>query len=218
MSKLCLVIGVGPGMGLAIAKKFASQGFAIAQMARRPEALKTYEAELRGIDVPVYSYPADVGDPDSLGPAMTQLISEHGTPEVMIYNVSVLNPASPSELNYDGMIRDFKINVGGALVAAQAVISGMQERKSGSILITGGGLALKPFHEFASLSIGKAGIRSLCYSLAQELKPHGIQVATVTINGMIEKGTHFDPETIAEVFWDLCQPSSGKGQVEVVYE
>ncbi|MGI9543381.1 MAG: SDR family NAD(P)-dependent oxidoreductase, partial [Cyclobacteriaceae bacterium] len=200
MSKLCLVIGVGPGMGLSIARKFASQGFAIAQMARRSEALETYKSELGSTDVLVYSYPADVGDPDSLGSALTQLLDEHGTPEVMIYNVSVLNPASPSALAYDDMLRDFKINVGGALIAAQAVMPGMKERKSGSILITGGGLALKPYHEFASLSIGKAGVRSLCYSLAQELKPHGIHVATITINGMIEKGSHFDPDKIAEVF------------------
>jgi len=218
MSKLCLVIGVGPGMGLAIARKFASEGFSIAQMARRSEALETYKSELGSADVPVYSYPADVGDPESLGPAMTKLLDEHGTPEVIIYNVSVLNPASPSGLIYDDLLRDFKINVGGALIAAQAVIPGMKERGTGSILITGGGLALKPFHEFASLSIGKAGIRSLCYSLAQELKPHGIHVATVTINGMVEKGSHFDPDKIAEVFWDIYQPASGKRQVETVFE
>ena len=159
-----------------------------------------------------------MGDPVSLGSALAEVIKSLGTPEVMIYNVSVLNPGSPSELDYNSMIKDFKVNVGGALVAAQAVIEGMKKRKSGSILITGGGLALKPFHEFASLAIGKAGVRSLCYSLAQELKPFGIQVATVTINGMIEKGTHFDPDSIAKVFWDLYQPSSGWSQVEVVYE
>ena len=82
-------------------------------------------------------------------------------------------------------------------------VRAMRERGEGTILFTGGGLALQPYPDFASLAIGKAGIRSLTFSLAQEVADDGIHVGTVTICGFIRAGTKFDPDTIAESYWEL---------------
>ncbi len=208
---------MGPGMGLAIASKFASQGFEIIQLARRESALKQY-AETLGPQVKVSSYPADVSNLEGLALVFDQVQADHGEVDLLVFNVSVLNEAPPSTLSIDALISEFKINVASALVCAQKVIPGMKGRSSGKILLTGGGLALQPFYQFAALGIGKAAMRNLTISLAQELKPHGIHVATVTINGMIEKGTHFDPGKISEVYWKLYQQPAGKQEVEVIYE
>ena len=69
---------------------------------------------------------------------------------------------------YRGMQFNFvvstTVNIGGALVAAQAVAPKMSERGLGTILLTGGGFALQPLPDYLSLSIGKAGIRALAMS------------------------------------------------------
>jgi NAD(P)-dependent dehydrogenase (short-subunit alcohol dehydrogenase family) len=93
----------------------------------------------------------------------------------------------------------------------------MRAKQSGTVLFTGGGLALEPFVEFASLSIGKAGLRSLALSFAKELAPDGIHVGTVTIAGMIKAGTHFDPDAIAEHFWELHAQPRGAWETERVF-
>lgn len=64
-------------------------------------------------------------------------------------------------------------------------------------------LALNPVVSRASAAISKAGLRNLTFTLAEELAPHGIHVGTVTIGGVVKAGTFFDPDAIAESFWNL---------------
>jgi NADP-dependent 3-hydroxy acid dehydrogenase YdfG len=84
---------------------------------------------------------------------------------VLHYNAASMRKATILEQPRDTFDTDLAANIGGALVAAQAVIPKMSERGSGSILLTGGGYSLKPNPEYLSLSIGKAGIRALAYGL-----------------------------------------------------
>ncbi|MCZ6694450.1 MAG: SDR family NAD(P)-dependent oxidoreductase [Bacteroidetes bacterium] len=217
MDKLCTVIGVGPGMGMAIAKKFAQEGFNLALVARRKEALAEYEKELSNKDVKTFSYPTDVSDLDQLGSTMNKIEKEAGQSNPLIYNVSVLNPSVPSKLKIEDLIQEFKINVASALVCVKKVLPFMQKAKTGKIFLTGGGLALNPCYEYVSLGIGKAAMRSLSISLSQELKQYGIHVATITIDGMIEPGGRFDPDRIAEEYWRLYNQKPGKQEIEVIY-
>ena len=218
MNKLCTVIGVGPGMGLAIAKKFAKQGFNLALVARRKKALEEYEKQLSTTGVKTFSFPTDVSDLDQLGSTMNKIEKEAGQSNPLIYNVSVLNPSVPSKLKIEDLIQEFKINVASALVSVKKVLPFMQKAKTGKIFLTGGGLALNPCYEYVSLGIGKAAMRSLSISLSQELKQYGIHVATITIDGMIEPGGRFDPDRIAEEYWRLYNQKPGKQEIEVIYD
>jgi len=93
----------------------------------------------------------------------------------------------------------------------------MKARRSGTILFTGGGLALDPWPQMSSLAIGKAGIRNLAWSLHKDLKPHGVRVATVTVAGVAQPGAGpLDPAAIAEVFFALHQQPVDGGEVERV--
>lgn len=216
--KLCIIIGVGPGMGMAIARKFGSEGFKLALVARKKEALSDYKKELEKEGFEANTYPADVSDFEALSKTFDSIESECGKAEVLVYNVSILNPGIPSEIDPESLVRDFKVNVVGALVAAQKVTPQMKENADSTIIFTGGGLALNPYYEYASLGVGKAGIRNLAYSLSQELKAHNIRVATVTINGMIEKGTHFDPGKIAEEYWKIYSKDPKRKDAEIIYD
>ena len=99
----------------------------------------------------------------------------------MHYNAASPRKATLSEQPRDSFNDDLAVNIGGALVAAQAVAPKMEEQKSGAILLTGGGFAFAPSPDFLSVSIGKAGIRALAYGLFEPFRDKGIHVATVTV-------------------------------------
>jgi short-subunit dehydrogenase len=88
---------------------------------------------------------------------------------------------------------------------------------AGTILFTGGGFADHPVPALATLSLGKAALRSAATILGAELAEDGIRVATVTIAGVVARGTPFDPDRIAETFWRVAQ-SDGDWQSEFRFE
>jgi NADP-dependent 3-hydroxy acid dehydrogenase YdfG len=121
----------------------------------------------------------------------------------MLYNASSFNAGTPLTFSYEQLITDFKVNVAGAMLTSQILIPQMEKRGYGKCFFTGGGSATNPFLEGFSLSIGKAGMRNLVLMLAEECKKSAVHVATVTIHGMVQRGTRFDPEHIAEKYWEL---------------
>jgi len=199
------IVGAGPGVGLHVAEKFGREGFRAALVSRNAEKLARYAEELGKAGVEAEGVPADAGDPASLEAAFARISERFGSPDVLVYNAAVLQPGTPMELTCDRLIDDFKVNVAGALACARLVAPEMTKRGNGTILFTGGGLALQPMARVASLAIGKAGIRSLAYTLGEELAPRGVFVGTVTICGFVKPGTFFDPSRIAESYWELYE-------------
>lgn len=217
-NKILVMVGAGPGLGQAVSKRFAREGYSVALVARRAEALAKLEAELKQAGAEARSFTADAGDPASLKDAFARIKQQLGAPEVLVYNAAALGKgAKPSAVDPQRVMDDFKVNALGALVSAQQVIPDMRAAKRGTILFTGGGLALTPFPDYASLAIGKASIRNLTYSLAAELEPEGIHVATVTVCGFVKPGTHFDPDKIAEEYWRLHAQKPGQFEKEMTY-
>ncbi|MCU0353693.1 MAG: SDR family NAD(P)-dependent oxidoreductase [Cytophagales bacterium] len=215
--KICTIVGVGPGISLSVAKRFAREGFSVALIARRVENIQRYAQQISEMGVFAKAYAADAGDFDSLKKTFRAIHREMGHTDVLVYNAVVGREASPSVLDAEKMVQDFRVNVAGALAATQLVLPHMKTQKRGTVLFTGGGMALEPYHPYASLAVGKAGIRNLTYSLAAELAPTGIHVATVTIAGLIKPGTHFDPDKIAEEYWRLHTQKPARFETEVVY-
>jgi NAD(P)-dependent dehydrogenase (short-subunit alcohol dehydrogenase family) len=86
---------------------------------------------------------------------------------------------------------------------AQVAAPAMRAAGSGTIVMTGGGFADHPISALATVSLGKAALRSAATMLSADLGPDGIRVATLTIAGQIVAGTAFDPDRIAERYWDV---------------
>lgn len=152
---------------------------------------------------------ADAGSEDALRTALSELKSLLGDPQILIYNAYTAHREAPTKLSPEAAIADFRVNVAGALVAAQVVAPAMVDRGTGVILVTGGGFALQPTIEYSSIGITKAALRNLAGSLALELEPQGIRVGTVTVCGFIKAGTPFSPERIAEEFFIMSQQKPG---------
>ncbi len=213
---LCIVAGAGPGMGTAIASRFAREGFEVALIAREVARLEAIAREVRSHDVNVSTWTADLCDIASVARAFEGIARDHGSPDVLVYNGARWHEQPAIEMDAASFNSDLALCATGALVCAQHVFQGMKARGSGSILFTGGGLALHPERGagIASLAAGKAALRALTYALAGELADVGIHVATVTIDGMVVPGTALDPALIAEHYWSLHAEPPGRWRTE----
>ena len=216
-NEVCVVIGAGPGMGIAVARRFGREGFRLALLVRKASSLEQYEDQLKAEGMNVQTFSADAGDKDSLRNALSDVDKVLGSPSVLVYNAAMIVQGMPTQLSPENLIASLHVNVVGALVAVQQVVPTMQKNKRGTILFTGGSLATDPDAEVTALSIGKASLRSLCFSLAQELTPTGVHAATVTIYGGVQAGTHFDPDIIAEKCWKLHTQPTGSLETEIAY-
>ena len=212
------MVGAGPGIGRSVALAFAREGYDLALAARRTDHLAELRSELELAGAAARAYAVDVADENAIAALFAQVRKDAGEPEVMVYNPAAHSPGKPTTLTSAQLVADFRVNVAGALACAREAATGMKARGSGTILLTGGGFAHEPAANYASLSLGKAALRNLTYSLAQELGAHGIHVATVTVYGFVQSGTHYDPARIADAFVRLHRQAPGHFQTELVFK
>ncbi len=227
---LAVVIGMGPGLGQALVRKFATNGFAVAFVGRRSDAIANHEKTLRAQGMQVAGFPGDAGDPQVMEGVHRRIRGRYGDAEVLIYNAAIIEPArfvTPSAVaeakygtaegwsargepaSFDYVVDAFRTNVAGAHHAAAKVTPAMIERGRGTILFTGGVLAFGPWIEWGVTSMGKAALRSLGHSLHKELVGHGIHVSTIAIHGTMQAGTPYDHDLVAQAYLDVQRrPSS----------
>lgn len=215
---VCAIVGFGTGVSLGVAKAFAQEGYTLALLARNPAKLEANAQPLQQAGYPFHLFAADAGDEASLVQAFEQIRTQLADPDVLIYNAAAATMGNPTTVSFEQLLADFRVNVAGALIAAQQVIPAMKAQGRGTILFTGGGFALQPWAGASSLAIGKAGIRSLAFSLAQEMEGTGVHVATVTICGTVEPGTHFDPDAIAQSYIALHKQAPDAFEPEIMYQ
>jgi NAD(P)-dependent dehydrogenase (short-subunit alcohol dehydrogenase family) len=213
--KIAAVLGVGPGLGAAIARRFAREGFAVALMARREGSVAGVQDEIEDNGETALSICADATDPASVETAFERVRRELGDPEVFVYNAGTFQMGGILEIEPERFDECFRANCAGAFYAAQQVLPAMLEARRGTILLTGATASLRGSARFSALAVGKFGLRALAQSMAREFGPQGIHVAHVVIDGQIntprmremspdrEEHTMLSPDAIAETYWQL---------------
>jgi short-subunit dehydrogenase len=198
-----LLIGAGPGLGMAIARRFAVGGYQLTLLARSADGLRDLAGGLSDTGVEIGTIEADASDPNGLGVKIAELYRGDGAPGVIVYNAVIGAPDRLLSASVDHLQAAYAVDVISAIVAAQVAAPAMKAAGFGTIIVTGGGFADHPIPALATVSLGKAALRSAATMLGAELAPDGIRVATLTIAGQIVAGTAFDPELIAQRYWDV---------------
>ncbi|MFE4668188.1 SDR family NAD(P)-dependent oxidoreductase [Streptomyces sp. NPDC056716] len=211
------IIGVGPGLGLALARASAGDGHPVALFGRSAERLETYAAGLAADGGTARAYPADAADPEGLRTALVRAAEEMGAPELLVYNAALLVPDTPTGQDARGFAHTLAVNVTGAMVAARTVLPLLAEGR-GSLLFTGGALALDPSPEYTSLSVGKAALRAYAQTLHRQQQGSGVHVTTVTIGGHIDgDDPRFASPALAAAYLKLHRQPREQWQAELLY-
>ena len=207
---LAVIVGAGPGSGMAAARRFARGGFRVAALCRPADPLEAFRADLPGGLV----VGADLALDGALDTALAAVGAWGGAPEVLLCNASAGAQGPAADLDPARLTADMRVSVGSALEATRWALPAMRRAGRGTLLYTGGGLALAPKPGLACAALGKAALRSLALSLAAELAPEGIHAATVTVCGFVQPGTPLSPDLVAETFWELYLEKSSAWQAE----
>ena len=213
--QVAAILGVGPGLGTAVARRFAREGFAVALMARSEASVAGARKGIEGDGGTALPVLVDATDPASVEEAFGRVRDETGDPEVFVYNAGAFQMGGILEIPPERFNECFRANCAGAFYAAQQVLPAMIEAERGTILLTGATASLRGSARFSALAVGKFGLRALAQSMAREFGPQGIHVAHVIIDGQIntpsarersperEEHTMLSPDTIAETYWQL---------------
>ncbi len=195
-----LLIGAGPGVGAGIVRRFGREGFRSTLIARG-EKLEQLAAELRDEGLQIEAVAADIEDLDDYRATLERIFGSPGAPGVVVYNAALPDPGEILDTTIGRLRTAHDVDVLGAVVAAQVAAPVLRSAGAGTLLFTSGGFADHPVPALASLSIGKAALRSAATLIAAGVREDGIHGATITIAGQVVRGTPFDPDKIGELFW-----------------
>jgi len=198
-----LLVGAGPGLGMAVARRFAEGGYRVTLAARSTDGLRELADSLSDTGAQIDTLTADASFPEAFGARMGELYNGQGAPGFVVYNAVMGAPDKLLDSSVEHLQTAYAVDVISAIVLTQVAAPAMRAAGFGTILVTGGGFADHPIPALATVSLGKAALRSAATMLGADLESDGIRVGTLTIDGQITAGTAFDPENIAQRYWDV---------------
>jgi NAD(P)-dependent dehydrogenase (short-subunit alcohol dehydrogenase family) len=220
---LCIIVGVGPGNGLALCNRFIQASYRVAILARDLTRMQEYASEHEDIS----PYSCDVSNLESIEATFAEIRTKLGVPEVVIYNAGSGVFAAPLNTSYENFEKSWRINSLGLLAVAKTVVPSMVENGGGSLLVTGATASLRGGANFAAFSSSKAAQRNLSQSLARSLGHQGIHVALVIVDGVIDiprtrqrspdtpDENYLKPAAIADTFYQLSQQDQSAWTFEI---
>jgi NAD(P)-dependent dehydrogenase (short-subunit alcohol dehydrogenase family) len=179
---VCAVVGVGPGNGAALARRFAGEGYAVALLARSTDVTASLANELAGSR----AYACDVSEPASVERAFAAIARELGPVEVLVYNAGSGSWGTIEEASAKDFEHAWRVNTLGAFVASQQVIPAMKQAGQGSIVFIGATASRRGNVKTTVFAPAKAAQKSLAESMARHLWPAGIHVAVVILDGVVD--------------------------------
>jgi len=183
MSKpVCVVVGVGPGNGAALARCFHREGYAVAMLARSTELTAALARELDG----ARAYSCDVSDEADATRTFAAIAADMGPVEVLVYNAGAGVWGTIEDVSAKDFEHAWRVNALGAFLAAKQVVGPMKKAGRGSIVFIGATASRRGNVKTAAFAPAKAAQRSLAESMARPLWPAGVHVALVVLDGVVD--------------------------------
>lgn len=179
---VCAVIGIGPGNGAAIARRFAREGYRLALLSRST----ALSEKLAGEFGDARAYACDAGDPASIHSTFTHIRKDLGEVDVLAYNAGSGTWGNVEDVSAADLESAWKVNVLGAFAATREVLPAMKQHKAGSIVFIGATASRRGSARAAAFAQAKAAQRTLAESMARHLWPAGIHVSLIIIDGIVD--------------------------------
>ncbi|CAK3773819.1 Hypothetical predicted protein [Lecanosticta acicola] len=223
--KTLVVLGSGPGIGVAVASNFSVRGFThIALVARSKDRLKEDQGKVldaiqeRGYSCQVKTWPCDLSDLQQLKKTLAD-IDDFGGLECVLFNAARVAGKPPLEENVEDLERDFRLtNIALYETALWAIpklkeVSG--EDRAPSFFVTSTTLLYKePVPDLVSLSMVKSAQRALVLSIHAKFG-EDVHVALLSVGGVVGPDKKaLSPEKIADRCWSLYKQPKDKWQRE----
>lgn len=200
------IVGAGPGLGTAVARRFAAEGFSIALIARHQQRVNALAAQLTSSGLSARGYAASVREPDALGCALQRAADDLGTIEILQYSPIPQREflRTVLETTLDDLTGAVEFSIYGPVIAVQHVLPGMRSLGRGTLLFVNGGSGARPNPNVAGTSIAFAGEGAYASMLHTALVADDVHVGQLIIPGGITPGhpTH-DPGVLAEKLWTM---------------
>jgi len=198
-----IIVGAGPNLGMAVARRFGREGLAVGLVSRDQAKLDGLAAELEGEGITAKGAAADIRDADGLAAAIRSLADALGPVAVLEYSPlpakEFMKPIL--ETTVDDVRGPLEFSVLGAVAATRAVLDPMRAAGKGTILFTTGGAAINPYPLRAGVGISFAAEVAYARMLHDELAGSGVHVAHTAIGGRIAPGEDHEPDDVAELLW-----------------
>lgn len=221
---VAVVIGVGPGLGASLARRFSKE-YAVAIGARSADYLRTLAGDIRNTGGTPLEVQADVGNREQVAAAFKMIRERLGEPEVLLYNAAAGPFGNIDEVSPEQFENSMGINALGAFLCVKECVPAMVARGRGVILFTGATAGIKAGARSVAFGPGNFAKRGLAQSLARDLGPKGIHVAWINIDGAIDlphrqrpgvsKEDMLNPDAIAETYWHLAHQDRSAWTMEM---
>ena len=209
--RTALIVGAGPGLSAALARRLSQGGIGVALAARDTAKLAPLCAETGAV-----AFACDAQDEAQVARLFDDVERRLNAPDVVVYNASARVRGPFTTLDPADVRRTLLVSAFGAFLVARRAVPAMLANGAGAILLTGASASVKGYAESAPFAMGKFALRGLAQSLARELAPRGIHVAHFVIDGAIrpagradDADAMLDPDAIAQAYLHvLMQPRS----------
>ncbi|MFT2706123.1 SDR family NAD(P)-dependent oxidoreductase [Clavibacter zhangzhiyongii] len=200
------IIGAGPGLGAAVARRFGREGFAVALIARNRARVDELAATLQAEGITAAGFTANVRDEESLRTALEQASEQLGPIEVVQYSPlpakEFMRPVL--ETVAADLVGPVEFSIYGPATVAHQVIPGMRALGQGTLLFINGSSAVRPRDGVTGTAVAFAGESAYAQLLHDALAPESIHVGQLIIPLGIGGGDPaHEPEALAETLWTM---------------
>jgi NAD(P)-dependent dehydrogenase (short-subunit alcohol dehydrogenase family) len=178
--KVCIVSGVGPGLGRQAARALAAHGAHLVLAARRQSTLNDVQAEVRELGARAITVPTDITDPEQCARLMAQAAEEFGGIDVLVNNAFRFDAFKTfEEVDLTMWRKIMDTNLFGSLQMTRAALPFMRERGGGSVVMVASMVTRQPQPVQGGYAISKGALLTATRVLAYELGPSHVRVNAV---------------------------------------
>ena len=216
--KTVVITGGSEGVGAAAARLFAAAGANLMLVARGKKKLEAIAEELRD-KTRVEIYAMDVADPEACVNLFKKAEFEFGRVDILINNAGIHIRAPFDSVDAEDLATMIDVNLRAPMVLTRLAIPHIQEAGGGAIINVGSLAGRTQLPGSVVYAASKAGLRSLTYSLGEEMHGGNIKIGLVSPSH-IDKGFLIEdidavtdlvfsqplstPDEVAQVILDLC--------------